>query len=138
MRFYSCRVLLAFGYESSLCWCLSYPSTGERRTLWRGSPAVWTTPALMQMTLLRRLSRVRTFLTAATMKVGQSSSFGDLVLAHLCITVVTSLLDSLFSVRQQLETVCQQRWDHCPQRDTAHQQVHCLTSGTLINPVYFF
>ncbi len=67
----------------------------------------------------------------------QFLGFG-IVLVHLCVTVVTSCLDSLISIRQQLETVYQQRWDHCPQRDTAHQQVHCLTSGAFISLVYFF
>lgn len=51
--------------------CLCDPTTGGRRTQWRGSPAVWTTPALMQTTLWRRLSRVRTSRIAAAMKVGQ-------------------------------------------------------------------
>lgn len=131
-------------YPSHLCWCPSCPATGERRTLWRGSPAVWTTPALMPMTLWRRLSRVRTSLTAATMKVRQSFRLGDLVLIqHLCATVVTSRVDSLPLFRQQLETVCQQRWDHRPQRDAARHQVHCSQqvhsyTGSLYQPILFY
>lgn len=68
-------MLLCFRYESSLCWCSPCPTTGGRRTLWSGSPAVWMILALMRMTLWRRLSRVRTFLTTATMKVGTQFQF---------------------------------------------------------------
>lgn len=56
------------------------------------------------------------------------TEFQDLVWAqHLCVTVVTSPPLSLFPPRQQLETVCQQRWNHCPQCDTDCQQVHLFT-----------
>lgn len=131
--FASCRVLMCLTF----CWFCSDPTAGGRRTSaeWSGSPAVWTTPALMQMTLWRRLSRVRTFLTAATMKAGLSLNLNLALAPHLCVTMVTSPLDSFWSFRQQLETVCQQRWDHCPQRDTARQQVRCLTPAALIHCV---
>lgn len=87
---------LSYHYKSPLKWYLSCSTTGGRRTLWRGSPAVWTPPASMQMTSWRRLSRARTFLTSPTMKVWQDFSFGGINFEQNICLSVTSLLELLF------------------------------------------
>lgn len=98
--FTSCRashITPCFTYKSPLKWFLSSSTTGGRRTLWRGSPAVWTPPASMRMTSWRRLSRARTFPTSATMKVWQDFRFlGIYFEQNFCVSV-TSLLEFLFS-----------------------------------------
>lgn len=77
------------GHWETVCVCVHYCTEG-RTTLWRDSPAVWTTLASTPTTLWRRSFRARTFLTTATTKVTETETSvrQSVMWTHLCLEPV--------------------------------------------------